>query len=165
MIEKYFDFTDEQLALIERFYQIHLDATLNLTAIKEREEFHVKHVLDSFLLYMGKKNLLKGPVADVGTGGGFPGIVLAIMYPDIKFTLIDSIAKKCKFVEDAAKELGLKNVEVIVSRSEDIKNRKFKTILSRGVAKVDQMIKYTGNIADKNCVWVLYKGQNVTDEL
>ena len=122
-------------------------------------------MLDSFLLYTEKRELLKGDVVDIGTGGGFPGVVLAIMYPDIKFTLVDSIAKKCKFLENASKELGLDNVEVITSRSENIKNRKFKTILSRGVAKVGQMINFTMNLADIDSVWVLYKGQNVDDEL
>jgi len=165
MIEQYFDFSSRQLEQIEKFYQIHMNATLNLTAIKDKESFHVKHVLDSFLLYTEKKGLLKGDVADIGTGGGFPGVVLAVMYPELKFTLVDSIAKKCRFLEDAVNELGLKNVEVITSRSEDIKNRRFSTILSRGVAKVDQMIKYTYHLADKDCIWVLYKGENAGDEL
>lgn len=165
MISKYYNFTDKQLELIEQFYDMHVNATLNLTAIKDKETFYVKHVLDSFLLYTEKRELLKGDVVDIGTGGGFPGVVLAIMYPDIKFTLVDSIAKKCKFLENASKELGLDNVEVITSRSENIKNRKFKTILSRGVAKVGQMINFTMNLADIDSVWVLYKGQNVDDEL
>jgi len=165
IIEKYYDFTDKQLELIEKFYEMHINATLNLTAIKDKEQFYTKHVLDSFLLYVDKKDLLKGKVADIGTGGGFPGIILAIMYPELKFTLIDSVAKKCKFLEEAVATLGLENVEVITSRSENIKKRKFQTILSRGVAKVEQMINYTMNLADKDCIWVLYKGENVKDEL
>lgn len=165
MIEKYFPFTERMLEQIEKFYDMHMKAELNLTAIKSREDFYQKHVLDSFLLYTQKKNILKGDVADVGTGGGFPGMILAVMHPDIKFTLIDSIAKKCRFLEGAVKELGLENAEVITSRSEDIKGRSFRTIVSRGVAKVDQMIKNTWNIADIHCVWVLYKGENVAEEI
>lgn len=165
MIQNYYPFTDEMLEKIEEFYQMHMDATLNLTAIKSREMFYVKHVLDSFLLYTEKKDLLKGPVADIGTGGGFPGIILAVMFPDISFTLVDSIAKKCRFLEDSAQKLELKNVKVITSRSEDIKGQKFSTILSRGVAKVDQIISWTWHLADSGCVWVLYKGENVADEL
>lgn len=165
IIDQYYEFTDKQLEQIEKFYDMHMSATLNLTAIKDKEQFYTKHVLDSFLFYVDKPSILKGNIADVGSGGGFPGMILAIMYPKLKFTLIDSIAKKCKFLEDSAKELGLDNVEVITSRSEDIKNRKFQTILSRGVAKVEQMIKYTMNLADKNCIWVLYKGENVTEEI
>ena len=165
MIKKYFGFTDEMLDKIEKFYDMHINATLNLTAIKDKDSFYTKHVLDSFLLFTEKKHLLKGKIADIGTGGGFPGVILAVMYPELNFTLVDSVAKKCRFLEDAVKELGLTNVEVITSRSEDIKNRKFSTILSRGVAKVEQMIKYTMNLADKDCVWVLYKGENVKDEL
>lgn len=166
MIEEYYKFSKRMLEQIDDFYEMHVNAELNLTAIKDREDFYRKHVLDSFLLYTRMQGLMKGPVADVGTGGGFPGVVLAVMYPDFKFTLIDSIAKKCRFLEEAVKDLGLKNVEVITSRSEDIKGRRFATILSRGVAKVDQMIKYTWNLADsKNCVWVMYKGENVAEEL
>ena len=165
MIENYYSFSSEQLEKIEQFYQLHESATLNLTAIKDREMFYVKHVLDSFLLFTEKKDILKGIFADIGTGGGFPGMILAIMYPELKFSLVDSIAKKCKFLSDCVNALGLTNVEVIVSRSEDIKNRKFSTILSRGVAKVEQMINYTWNIAEKDCLWVLYKGENVAEEL
>ncbi len=165
MIEQYFKFDKNQLEKIERFYDMHVNAELNLTAIKDREDFFRKHVLDSFLIFTERKHLLKSPVADIGTGGGFPGIILAIMFPEMKFTLVDSIAKKCRFVEDSAKELGLTNVEVIVSRAESIKNRKFATILSRGVAKTDQILKYTEKLADKNTVWVLYKGENAENEL
>jgi len=165
MIEQYFDFSKEQLDKIEAFYQMHLSAPLNLTRIKDRDDFYTKHVLDSFLLYTKEDKIVKTDVADIGTGGGFPGMILAIMYPKVRFTLIDSVAKKCKFLEEAYKTLGLKNVEVITSRCENIKNKKFSTILSRGVAKVDQMINFTWNLADKDCVWVLYKGENVTQEL
>ncbi|MCD8553887.1 16S rRNA (guanine(527)-N(7))-methyltransferase RsmG [Seleniivibrio sp.] len=165
MIEQYFPFSESQLKKIEQFYEIHVNAVLNVTAIKDKEDFYRKHVLDSFLLFTERKNILKSPVCDIGTGGGFPGIILAIMYPHIKFTLVDSIAKKCKFVEDAAKELGLDNVEVITSRAENIKNRKFATILSRGVAKTAELLKFTENLADKRSVWVLYKGENAEAEL
>ncbi|PLX68102.1 MAG: 16S rRNA (guanine(527)-N(7))-methyltransferase RsmG [Denitrovibrio sp.] len=165
IIKDYYDFTDKKLDLIEKFYQIHLNATLNLTRIKDREDFYRKHVLDSFLLFTKHEKILQGRVADIGTGGGFPGVILAIMYPELKFSLIDSVAKKCKFLEDAVAELGLENVEVITSRCENIRNRKFETILSRGVAKVDQMINFTIKLADKDCIWVLYKGQQVRDEL
>lgn len=165
MIEKYFDFTPEMKEKIQAFYDMHMSATLNLTAIKDEESFYTKHVLDSFLLYTEYGKLLGKKIADIGTGGGFPGIILAIMHPEKRFTLVDSIAKKCRFLEEAAEKLGLTNVEVITSRSEDIKNRKFDTIVSRGVAKVEQMIKYTSHLADNNCVWVLYKGENVPEEL
>lgn len=165
MIEKYYPFTKEMLEKIERFYNMHVNAVINVTAIKDREDFYRKHVLDSFLLFTERTRLLKSPVCDIGTGGGFPGIILAIMCPDMKFTLVDSIAKKCKFVEDAARELGLDNVEVITSRAENIKNRRFATILSRGVAKTGDILKYTEKLADKKTVWVLYKGENAEAEL
>lgn len=165
MIEQYQSFTDRQLEQIELFYKLHENASLNLTAIKGREMFYVKHVLDSFLLFASRKEILHGDIADIGTGGGFPGIILAVLYPGLRFTLVDSIAKKCNFLTSSAKELELDNVEVIISRSEDIKNRKFSTILSRGVAKVEQLINWTWNIAARDCVWVLYKGENVTEEL
>jgi 16S rRNA (guanine527-N7)-methyltransferase len=164
-IRDYFNYSNSQIELIEKFYDIHVNATLNVTRIKDREDFYKKHVLDSFLVYTEKRAKLGKNVVDIGTGGGFPGIILAIMYPEKNFTLVDSVAKKCKFLEDAVKELGIKNVEVITSRAENIKDRKFQTILSRGVAKVEQLIKFTYNLADRKTTWVLYKGENVEQEL
>lgn len=165
MISEYIQLSEKQQELIERFYEMHMEAELNLTAIKDREDFYRKHILDSLLLYTQRKYLLKSPVADIGTGGGFPGMILAILHPEMKFTLVDSIAKKCKFLEECVIQLGLNNVEVITSRAENIKNKKFSTILSRGVAKTDQLLKFTKNLADKNTVWVLYKGENADEEL
>lgn len=165
MINEYIKLNDKQTELIERFYELHVNAELNLTAIKDREDFYRKHVLDSLLIYTERKHLLKSPVADIGTGGGFPGMILAILHPEMKFMLVDSIAKKCRFLEQCVEELGLKNVEVITSRAENIKNRKFASILSRGVAKTDQLLKFTKNLADRNTVWVLYKGENAEEEL
>lgn len=165
IIRDYFNFSQKQIDLIEQFYNIHMNTTLNVTRIKDRDDFYRKHVLDSFLVYTEKRAKLGKRVVDIGTGGGFPGVILAIMYPGKEFTLVDSVAKKCKFLEEAIKELGIDNAEVMTSRAENIKDRKFQTILSRGVAKVDQLIKFTYHLADKKCNWVLYKGENVTQEL
>jgi len=165
IIRDYFNFSQTQLDLIEQFYEIHVNATLNLTAIKDKEDFYKKHVLDSFLVFTDKKAKLGKTVVDIGTGGGFPGVILAIMYPGKEFTLVDSVAKKCKFLEDAVAELGLENVKVITSRAENVKKMTFQTILSRGVAKVDQLIKFTHHMKERKTSWVLYKGERVEEEL
>lgn len=104
---------------LEKFYELHLNCQINLTAIKEREEFYLKHYYDS-IYYFQQSESPCGSLADIGSGGGFPGIVLGIFYPDLKVTLIESIGKKCIFLEQAAKKLELKNIEVLNTRVENI---------------------------------------------
>ena len=146
------------------FYNMHINCQINLTAIKERDEFYLKHYQDSiyYFLEYGKP---EGKLADIGSGGGFPGIVLAIYYPDISITLIESIGKKCKFLEQAANELELKNVEVLNTRVENIKDRKYDIITARGVSTVKELLKNTRNISHNNTKWIMYKGEKLQQEL
>ncbi len=146
------------------FYNMHINCQINLTAIKERDEFYLKHYYDSiyYFLEYGKP---EGKLADIGSGGGFPGIVLAIYYPDISITLIESIGKKCKFLEQAANELELKNVEVLNTRVENIKDRKYDIITARGVSTVKELLKNTRNISHNNTKWIMYKGEKLQQEL
>lgn len=150
------------------FYKLHLEAPLNLTSIKERDEFYLKHYADSieyFNSYMQRSLKEDISLADIGSGGGFPGIVLAIYNPSWKVTLVESIAKKCRFLEEAASKLGLTNVEVINKRAENITDRKFDIITSRGVASVKDIINLTYNLAHGSTFWLLYKGERLDDEL
>ena len=116
---------------LEKFYELHLNCQINLTAIKEKEEFYLKHYYDS-IYYFQQYESPKGSLADIGSGGGFPGIVLGIFYPELKITLIESIGKKCRFLEESAKALELKNIEVLNTRVENIKDRSFDIITARG---------------------------------
>lgn len=148
----------------EKFYEIHKNATLNLTAIKSREDFYVKHYMDSLWIFAEAEFKFE-TLADIGSGGGFPGIPLAIMYPERKFTLIESIRKKCEFLQKAIAELKLNNVDVINKRAEDIVGEKFDIITARGVTDVKKLIQYTSGMSTEKTIRVLYKGEKLTGEL
>lgn len=117
----------------------------NLTAVREKDEIIDKHFLDSLLVqkYI-TKNMKKA--IDIGTGAGFPGMVLAIYNKDIKFTLMDSIGKKTKFLELVKEELGLTNVEVVNCRAEEFADDETKESydlgLCRGVSKLSTILEY-----------------------
>ncbi len=146
------------------FYNMHINCNFNLTAIKEKEEFYLKHYYDS-IYYFEEYGMPNGSLADIGSGGGFPGIVIAIYYPEKPVTLIESIGKKCRFLESAVKELELLNVKVVNSRVENIKNEKFDIITARGVSTIKEVLKNTSNISKDNTTWVMYKGERLQDEL
>jgi len=118
----------------------------NLTAIRDEKAMYEKHFLDSLLL---QKILPKGvkKAIDIGTGAGFPGMVLAIVNPQINFTLMDSVSKKTKFLEMVANKLELKNVEVVNMRAEDYiklegKRENYDLGLCRGVSKFNVILEY-----------------------
>lgn len=157
--------TDEKIQKkLAYFYNMHINCQINLTAIKERDEFYLKHYYDS-IYYFQQYGKPEGTLADIGSGGGFPGIVLAIYYPDISITLIESIGKKCKFLEQAVKELELKNIVVLNTRVENIKDRKYDIITARGVSTVKELLKNTKNISHSNTKWIMYKGEKLQSEL
>ncbi len=149
---------------LEKFYELHLTCQINLTAVKEKEEFYLKHYFDS-IYYFQQYEAPQGSLADIGSGGGFPGIVLGIFYPELKITLIESIGKKCRFLEESAKELELKNIEVLNTRVENIKDRSFDIITARGVSTVKELLKNSYQISKRNAKWVVYKGERLDEEL
>lgn len=163
MLSRYLELTEEQQNKLNMFYNIHMNASLNLTAIKEKDDFFIKHYLDSIYIFT-LKNVLRETMVDIGSGGGFPGIVVGIFNPNIKITLVESIAKKCKFLEQAVDELELKNIKVLNSRAENVKG-KFDLITARGVAKVKEILEWTKHLADKDTLWLLYKGERLDEEI
>ena len=130
---------------------------LNLTAIRDPKQMVVKHILDSAVVSPLIQN--KGNnIADVGTGAGFPGLVLAILNPQIHFTLIDSIAKKLSFVRTAMVSLKLQNVTIINDRCENIKpENKFDCILSRAFAPLDKIVNWCKDLIKNDGVFVAMK--------
>ena len=117
---------------------------MNLTAIRERGAQITKHLLDSLSVHP----FLRGErVIDIGTGAGFPGLPLAIVNPSLQFMLLDSTAKKLKFVEHAATLLELPNVQTVHTRAEDYRPaQRFDIVLSRAVGPVGQFVKWTGHL-------------------
>lgn len=153
LIQKYFpELSNEQLALfaqIEELYP-HWNEKINVVSRKDIDELNIRHVLHSLAITKYVKFKAGTSIIDVGTGGGFPGIPLAIYYPDCQFHLIDSIGKKIKVVQTIADELGLKNVKAQQIRSEAVQS-KYDFVVSRAVTAFPQFIALTRHlVSDKN---------------
>ncbi|MEO6684291.1 MAG: 16S rRNA (guanine(527)-N(7))-methyltransferase RsmG [Ginsengibacter sp.] len=137
IITKYFDdFTEKQLQQLDALKSLYEDwnQKINVISRKDMDQFYKHHVLHS-LSIAAHFDIPEGyEVMDLGAGGGFPGIPLAIFFPEVQFHLVDSINKKLKVVQTVATEIGLTNVTVQHTRAEDIKNRNFDLVVSRAVA-------------------------------
>ncbi len=145
IILKYFaDFSPaqiEQFTKLEGLYK-EWNEKINVISRKDIDALYEKHVLHSLAIAV-LCNFDKGAeVVDIGTGGGFPGIPLAIFFPDVKFTLVDSIGKKIKVVQEVAAAIGLKNVTAIHGRVEEIKGKTFDFAVSRAVAPLGDLWKW-----------------------
>ena len=141
-ILKYFDdFTEKQLAQFAALKAIYEDWNnkINVISRKDIDSLYQKHVLHS-LSIAAMVNLRPGSeIIDIGTGGGFPGVPLAIFFPEVEFLLVDSIAKKLKVIDAVVAETGLTNVTTKHCRAEDIKNRQFDFAVSRAVAPLKDL--------------------------
>ncbi|MEQ6118260.1 16S rRNA (guanine(527)-N(7))-methyltransferase RsmG [Reichenbachiella sp. MALMAid0571] len=137
-IVKYFpDLTDNQISQFERMGALYTEwnAKINLVSRKDIDEIYTRHILHSLAI---AKVIVFQPgasVLDVGTGGGFPGIPLATLFPDVSFHLVDSIGKKIKVVNQVAEELGLKNVKGTIARAEGLTD-KYDFVVSRAVTRL-----------------------------
>ncbi len=136
---------------------------MNLTAIRERGQQITKHLLDSLAVH---SHVRGERVADIGTGAGFPGLPLALVQPQAQFTLIDSTAKKLKFVEHAAQSLGLHNVQTVHTRAEDYRPKeRFDSIVSRAVGPIETFVKWSGHLCVGGGRLLAMKGRYPTEEL
>ncbi|MBC7903220.1 MAG: 16S rRNA (guanine(527)-N(7))-methyltransferase RsmG [Gemmatimonadaceae bacterium] len=145
LILKYFaDFTPEQVEQFARLKDLYEDwnSKINVISRKDIDSLYEKHVLHSLSIAAAFQFPSGGSVIDIGTGGGFPGIPLAIFYPEVSFHLVDSIGKKLKVVEGVAEGIGLKNVTVQHTRAEEIKNRRFDVVVSRAVAPLAELWRW-----------------------
>jgi 16S rRNA (guanine527-N7)-methyltransferase len=146
------------IALIEKWNKAY-----NLTAIRRRDEMVNLHLLDSvaILPYLEGKQMI-----DVGTGAGLPSIPLSIFCPDIEFQLLDSNAKKTRFVQQAILELKLPNVKVTHSRVEDFEpEQPFDTVLTRAFASLPEIVDLTQHLTSENGTLLCMKGQTPEEEL
>ena len=170
---KYFPYlTELQISHFERLEELYVDwnQKINVISRKDVEELYVRHVLHSLGIAKVQEFKNGAKILDIGTGGGFPGIPLAILFPEVSFHLVDSIGKKIKVVTEVSNSLGLKNVVAEHHRAEKIKGE-YDFIVSRAVTKMDDFVKWTRNkIAKKQNHelknGILYlKGGDLTEEL
>ena len=142
-IKKYFSkLSPTQLLQFEQLYDLYVDwnAKINVISRKDIENLYVHHVLHSLAIAQVITFKPGSTVLDVGTGGGFPGIPLAILFPEVRFTLIDSIGKKIKVGTEVSKAIGLQNIELKHLRVQDEKGR-YDFVVSRAVMPLDDLVK------------------------
>jgi 16S rRNA (guanine527-N7)-methyltransferase len=142
LIKKYFsDFTAEQerqLSLLKELY-VDWNEKINVISRKDMDNFYLHHVLHSLTIATRFDFKAGMEVMDLGCGGGFPGVPLAILFPEVKFHLVDSIGKKLKVVNEIAEAACIKNITTQHARAEEIKNRQFDVVVSRAVAPLGSL--------------------------
>ena len=159
--------TDRQLQQFERYADLLIEwnEKFNLTSITGREDIYVKHFYDSILpsLYHD----LKGSLVDVGSGAGFPGIPLKIMYPDLEVTLIEPTGKRCTFLNEVISQLSLDKITVVNMRSEDYarENVRFDFVTARAVAELNILTELCLPLVKTNGHFIVMKGPKAYQEL
>jgi len=159
-----------QLAQLAAFARLlaRWNATYNLTAIRGDDDMLTHHLLDSLALVPHLTRVTAGQAArvlDVGSGGGLPGIVLAIAAPQARVTLVDAVRKKCAFLTQAQLELGLGNVDVVHGRVEALRGPLFDVIVSRALSTLAQFVAWTRHLLGPGGCWLAMKGALPVEEL
>ena len=153
----------------DKYIKTFLDenSKINLMSKNDEKLIFEKHIFDSLSikLLFDKLDTLPNTILDIGTGGGFPSIPIALEYPEIQVTGIDSIQKKINAISNIAKKLGIKNIEFIRDRVENIKDKKYDMITSRAVAQASLLIEYAYPLLKKDGYLVLYKSKSVDEEI
>ncbi len=171
--------TNEQIHMFDIYYDmiVEKNKVMNLTKITDYHEAVIKHFVDSCSLvlldddiYIKKRFTDGASVIDVGTGAGFPGIPLKIIFPQIRLTLLDSVNKKLDFLRDVSSELGFTDINIIHGRAEDISHQKgiresFDFCVSRAVGNLAVLSEYCLPFVKINGFFVSYKSERADDEL
>ncbi len=160
-IDKFIKYREQVLAWNEK---------LNMTAITDEDEFEQKHFLDSVAIYNFEEMKSAEKIVDIGTGAGFPGVPLAILFPEKEFVLVDSLKKRLLAIDDMVAQIGIKNVCTIHTRAEDLgRNKehreKYDLCVSRAVANLATLSEYCLPLVKAGGVFLAYKGEKAKDEL
>lgn len=173
VIKQHFAFvTEKQLEEFEQLPELYADwnEKINVVSRKDMENIFERHILHSLAIAKVCSFKPNSEILDVGTGGGFPGIPLAILFPEVKFTLVDSIGKKIKVVNEVKDALGLKNVVAEQIRAEQV-NKTFDFIVSRAVTQMPEFVGWVKNKISKiqyhdlDNGLICLKGGDLTEEL
>ena len=156
--------SDESIHKQALYLELLLEANKNisLTGIKNPKEAVIKHTIDSLSV---SKAIEGEKIVDIGSGGGTPGIPLAIANPDKKFYLIDSVLKKIKFLDETVKVLELDNIETICDRGENINKLSVDTVVSRAFGSLNYLIESSKNMVSKNGLFLAMKGKINQEEI
>jgi len=169
-LEEYVELSDEKSKKFNNYMNLVLDwnEKINLTAIKEEDEFVLKHFIDSLTV----KDFItdRSSVIDVGTGAGFPGIPLKIYNNSLKITLLDSLNKRVKFLDEVIKDLDLKDIKAVHGRAEDISRmkehrEKYDVSISRAVAQLNVLVEYLLPFVKVGGKCICMKGPNAEEEV
>ncbi len=168
---EFFKEIDSQLTEVQRkqyyrYFELiaEYNKVMNLTGIDDYEGVYLKHFYDSLTVKDQIIDIKPETIADVGSGAGFPGIVLAIYFPEIKFTLIEPLTKRIKFLQVVVDELQLANVELLNERVEDI-DAEFDIVTSRAVARLNILLELCAPVCKVGGYVLTLKGPKVTEEL
>lgn len=147
-------------------FLVEYNEKINLTAITKIEEIYEKHFYDSLISSFGKE--LKGTLVDVGTGAGFPGVVLKIVYKDLKVILVEPLKKRCAFLNELIDKLKLENIEVVNERGEEyslLHREEYDFVTARAVTNLSALIEICGAMVKVNGYFLALRGLNGQEEL
>ena len=164
--------TPEQLELLRRYLSrlLSVNRQLNLTAVRDADTAWMRHIFDSIQAGACIKRDPGQSALDLGSGGGLPGIPLAILFPEIQWTLVDSVGKKARFLAETASELGLGNVEVLCARAEELGRSpaargQYHLVTARAVARLPVLLEYAVPLLREKGVFYAMKGEKAMAEL
>ncbi len=155
----------DQFDKLEEFYNLLIEwnEKINLTRITTKEDVYLKHFYDSLTITKVVDLTQNLTLCDVGTGAGFPGIVLKIVYPNLKVTLVDALQKRVNYLNAVINKLSLQDITAIHARGEELKET-FDIVTARAVANIEKLVTYTMHLVNKNGKFIAMKG-NISEEL
>lgn len=162
--------TDVLISQFEKYEELLLNWNKKLNLVSRKTTSIEEHILNSIFFLTKYKLIGNENIIDIGTGGGFPGIPLKILYPEIKLTLVDSIQKKVKALDDIVVKMNFKEAKAVCSRAEDLVNKKdyskkYDIVISKTVAPLDKLYDWGKGFLNKDGRMICIKGGDISDEI